>query len=581
MKKILAYSFALIALLLSSCSKDELIPEVIFPVGTTDYFQTSIDFDNKAGEKTISFTSNVAWSASVDETRDGSSWCSVSPSSGEAGQAILKISVKENTTYDDRNAVVRLTYGDSIKSIFVNQKQLDALTLTSDRFEIPVSGGTVTVEVKSNIDYQVNISEDCKDWIHQSETKGTRALVASKLTFTIDPSYEYDKREGQIVIISGDKKEIVTVYQAGEGILTLTKNEFNISSSEQDIAIEVKSNFEYSVELPQVDWLTENTAQTRSVSTHTINLHVKENRSYNNRSTSIIVYDKNSNLSEEVIINQSQKNALQLDTKEYLFDENGGVFTVNINSNVDYKVKIGDNWITEETTPSTRALVSSSHTFKVSELSDNADRETKITFSDMNSGITDEVIVKQKNTFYLNTNNLELTAEDQSQLVLTNATGSPVTWGSSDNSVATVDNNGNVKAIARGNATITATTSDGKHKAECNILVKDITDYITAYCGGGSIMSNNGLILYGSSLNWFFKNGSSSTVTLKSLQLVDGQTGSAGNEMSVDAEVKAGESAGYSVRVGLAGIHTPVTCRYKYIYNGKTYTTEAVYTGSW
>ena len=94
-------------------------------------------------------------------------------------------------------------------------------------------------------------------------------------------------------------------------------------------------------------------------------------------------------------------------------------------------------------------------------------------------------------------------------------------------------------------------------------------------------MSNNGLILYGSSLNWFFKNGSSSTVTLKSLQLVDGQTGSAGNEMSVDAEVKAGESAGYSVSVVLAGIHTPVTCRYKYIYNGKTYTTEAVYTGSW
>jgi hypothetical protein len=90
-------------------------------------------------------------------------------------------------------------------------------------------------------------------------------------------------------------------------------------------------------------------------------------------------------------------------------------------------------------------------------------------------------------------------------------------------------------------------------------------------------MSNNGLILYGSSLNWYFKNGSNNSVTLKSLQLIDGQTGRAGNEMSVDTVVAAGKSIGYSVSVGMAGIHTPVTCRYKYEFNGKTYIVEAVY----
>lgn len=559
MKRILAYSFALIALLLSSCSKDELIPEVTFPVGTTDYFQTSIDFDNKAGEKTISFTSNVAWSASVDETRDGSSWCSVSPSNGEAGQAVLKISVKENTTYDDRNAVVRLTYGDSIKSIFVNQKQLDALTLTSDRFEIPVSGGTVTVEVKSNIDYQVNISEDCKDWIHQSETKGTRALVASNLTFTIDPSYEYDKREGQIEITSGDKKEIVTVYQAGEGILTLTKKEFNISSSEQDIAIEVKSNFEYSVELPQVDWLTENTAQTRSVSTHTINLHVKENQSYDNRSTSIIVYDKNSNLSEEVIINQSQKNALQLDTKEFSFDENGGEFTVNINSNVDYKVKIGDNWITEETTPSTRALASSSHTFKVSEMSGNNDRETTITFSDKTTGITDEVIVKQSRKLFFESNAITLMLDDSKELSYTNKTEENLTWKSSNPSIVSVDNNGKVMALSKGNATITISTPDSKHTSSCYVTVKDITDCISmARTGTGMSVGSTGTTY---TVTFTITNSSPETIHIVSL---------AGVTSGVAQDLYGGESV--SIKLGgptsyiQAYLQTLV-----YTYKGKQY----------
>ena len=43
------------------------------------------------------------------------------PTQGEAGDATIKIQVDENTSYDDRNAVLRLSYGNSTKNIFVNQ----------------------------------------------------------------------------------------------------------------------------------------------------------------------------------------------------------------------------------------------------------------------------------------------------------------------------------------------------------------------------------------------------------------------------------------------------------------------------
>lgn len=40
-----------------------------------------------------------------------------------------------------------------------------------------------------------------------------------------------------------------------------------------------------------------------------------------------------------------------------------------------------------------------------------------------------------------------------------------VTWTSSDEKIATVDANGNVKAVAEGNATITATSTEDATKS--------------------------------------------------------------------------------------------------------------------
>lgn len=152
-----------------------------------------------------------------------------------------------------------------------------------------------------------------------------------------------------------------------------------------------------------------------------------------------------------------------------------------------------------------------------------------------------------------------------------------VTFSSSNTDVATVDEDGTVKAVSRGKATITMTSADGKHSDKCEVTVKNIVDDITVYCSGGIISSINGLIQYGSRLNWSLKNNSSSDITLVSMQLVDGATGTVGNEMSVNAKVSSGDAVGYSTTIGLVGIHTPVTCKFKIECNSKTYTVEAVY----
>lgn len=89
----------------------------------------------------------------------------------------------------------------------------------------------------------------------------------------------------------------------------------------------------------------------------------------------------------------------------------------------------------------------------------------------------------------LNKTSLELEAGDSEQLTATvepeNATNKSVTWTSSNNSVATVDANGNVEAISAGTATITVTTADGGKTATCTVTVTKPTDPDPGDSGSG------------------------------------------------------------------------------------------------
>ena len=167
-----------------------------------------------------------------------------------------------------------------------------------------------------------------------------------------------------------------------------------------------------------------------------------------------------------------------------------------------------------------------------------------------------------------------------SQLNVTNRTNQNVIWESSNPSVASVDNTGLVTAKAKGKATIKVTTADGKYSCSCAVTVSEITDMVSAYCSGGSFMITNNLLQYGSKMNWTFTNGSPYKIKLQSLQLIDGETMQEGNIMLVNKELAAGESVTYSVSIGIAGIHLPVYCIFRFTYNGKEYYISAIYQGS-
>ena len=98
----------------------------------------------------------------------------------------------------------------------------------------------------------------------------------------------------------------------------------------------------------------------------------------------------------------------------------------------------------------------------------------------------------------INPSTLKLTSKGQTaqlsaSVLPNNAENKSIVWSTSNASVATVDNNGVVTAVANGNATITAAALDGSGKyAECSVVVeipKENTQVVELAGGESKILS--------------------------------------------------------------------------------------------
>ena len=395
MKKRFFYLFPLFILLLSvvcSCKDDnneptppEPSPEITIP--SSENLRPVLN--QEGGTVSISFTATADWTASLINTR-AESWITVTPNSGSKGKNEITITTTANETYDERNATVVLKCGTVGKNIVVTQKQKDALTVTSSKYEVDSKGGNISVEVKANINFEVEVKAD---WIKQVKSSNTRALVTSNLNFTIEPNETGDKREGEIIIKSGELSETIKVYQGYEDFITLTKKDFTIPEEGGNVDVEIKSTLNYEVKmLSDVDWITE--IQSRAVSTHTHHYTVSPNDTYDSRETKIVFYNpKDENVADTVSIYQMYKGAILVARNEYQFGIDGGTLDLTVQTNLEFNVEVSDTWI-QQIQP-TRALSEYNLSFAISENTEQKDREGTITVKDKNSDKKQTIIVKQ------------------------------------------------------------------------------------------------------------------------------------------------------------------------------------------
>ena len=220
----------------------------------------------------------------------------------------------------------------------VTQKGKDALILSKDKFELPQEGGTISVEVKSNITYEVTIPDEFQSWI--ASAPSSRAVTTKSYDFAVSENGRKQTRSGYIVFSGNSLSDTVWVYQA-EFVdqLILTEDNYELPVEGGDIIVELKTSVNYDIQIPTsvASWI--NRVYTRSVRTDKLYFSISENKDRDDRSASITIKDRNSSLSDVLSIRQLGW-GLVVSERELVASVDGDSIAVRVKSGIDCAVTI-------------------------------------------------------------------------------------------------------------------------------------------------------------------------------------------------------------------------------------------------
>lgn len=278
-----------LCIVMLSCQKEE---EPFISINQTD-----VAINDAGGSQIISFETNMSWNAESSE-----SWCTVSPARGDVSTKSITITLTANDTYDVRSCTVTIMVSNISKTFTINQESNSGLLVTKNKYEVTNDESSIEVEVKSNVLYDVAISDD---WIKEVPTRG---LSTSKLKFVIAKNESYDNREGTITIKEkdGDLSIVIKVYQSQKDAIILSQKKQDLSDESQTIEIELKTNVDFEVIIPNAAKSWVSSSATRTLRTETVELYVTENKDYNARTTEVYIKDKTTTLQDTLTINQQK-----------------------------------------------------------------------------------------------------------------------------------------------------------------------------------------------------------------------------------------------------------------------------------
>ncbi len=214
---------------------------------------TSFEMGSAGGSLTIPIHANVEYQSSV---LSGGDWLSIEDIETKGlSLSSLKINVQENKNYDGRIGQIKVVGAGKESVITITQSQVDELIVSTTQFDIGSAGGSISVPVESNIEYQYEILSSGNDWIEVEEIQ-TKGLETSNLVLIVSPNAGYDSRVGQIKVSGAGKESIITITQSQLDAIIVEKTEYSISAMGGAIDIPIRSNVEYASEIVTgADWL--------------------------------------------------------------------------------------------------------------------------------------------------------------------------------------------------------------------------------------------------------------------------------------------------------------------------------------
>ena len=342
MRKLLTFLKAVaIATLIAGCggtgteNEPEITPEIKF---TEDIVTSGISVESAEQSITLSFSTNVAWSATVS-----ADWLTISPSSGEAGKNSVKVEVEENRTGQPRSATITISDKESMQkvSVTVRQEALKAsLTVSPESLEFSANKGEEMLNVTSNTDWV--ITKDA-EWITLDSDKGKGlATIAAGVT----ENTSLTSRTGSITVSTtdGSVKKTVSVRQSGADVIfTIDKNEFNVAAVGESFSVKVTHNIGYKIN-SQPEWVKQ-TDKVPSGNTDTYTFTAEANTSTEARE-GVIVFCNDNNECVPVTVKQAGANAtLSVSPAELTFTAKAEAKSLDITSNTAWTATSSASWV--------------------------------------------------------------------------------------------------------------------------------------------------------------------------------------------------------------------------------------------
>ena len=341
MRKLLTFLQAVaISTLIAGCggtgteNEPEITPEIKF---TEDIVTSGISVESAEQSITLSFSTNVAWSATVS-----ADWLTISPSSGEAGKNSVKVEVEENRTGQPRSATITISDKESMQkvSVTVRQEALKAsLTVSPESLEFSANKGEEMLNVTSNTDWV--ITKDA-EWITLDSDKGKGlATIAAGVT----ENTSLTSRTGSITVSTSDGsvKKTVSVRQSGADVVfSVDKNEHSVAAAGGDFTVKVTHNIGYKIN-SQPEWVKQpDKANSGNVDTYTF---TAEANTATEAREGIIVFCNDNNECVPVTVKQAGANAtLSVSPAELTFTANTESKSLDVTSNTAWTAASGASW---------------------------------------------------------------------------------------------------------------------------------------------------------------------------------------------------------------------------------------------
>ena len=325
----------MVSILVTSCSKEYSSP-------LKGQVVKDLTFESSQSSKSVTIADADLTGFTI---KSSELWCTAA-----AQGKVLSVTVRENDTYDDRQATITVTDpGDQTTITFkVMQKQNDAILIDGSTFVVPEEGGDINIKIQSNVNYEVEIPASAT-WLTKSTRASTRGLVSSTIVLTAEKNNSGEEREAIVTFIDNKESGVsskITIKQSLTPYIEVDKDQITLSEDEKEIEIVVKTNINLETVITN-DWITDNGRGSNGDLNFTQKLKIAKNNSGDERGAVVTFENKNYRLISNISIKQSLTPYIEIEKNQISLSENEQEIEIVVKSNISVKTTITNDWITD------------------------------------------------------------------------------------------------------------------------------------------------------------------------------------------------------------------------------------------